>query len=240
MVVAAPPDVTADVVAQALRDYPHAVVVDIASVKAAILAELPEPRRRPGPLRGHPPDGRAGRNPVPSPPAASCSRPCRGCCARRKRHLPEAPCRQRVRWPIDLGAVVSEFSADEHDEAVALVSHLPQVMSSLRGQPAAGHARCMPCPWPGNGLRDVTRIAASDPTLWVQILGANAAKVVDILHGVREDLNRLIGTLENPTAPGRPAGPGPADQRRQRRPVPDSGQARRTAAGVLVADGAGR
>ena len=101
----------------------------------------------------------------------------------------------------DLGAVVSEFAADEHDAAVALVSHLPQVMSSLVASRLQGtplHALSLA----GNGLRDVTRIAASDPTLWVQILGANAEKVVEILHGVREDLNRLIGTLEAPTAPG--------------------------------------
>ena len=75
----------------------------------------------------------------------------------------------------DLGAVVSQFTADEHDEAVALVSHLPQVMSSLLASRLQGtplHALSLA----GNGLRDVTRIAASDPTLWVQILGANAEK----------------------------------------------------------------
>src|ERR671912_260905 len=43
VVVAAPPDVTADVVAKALSDYPGSVVVDIASVKADILDRL---RRR--------------------------------------------------------------------------------------------------------------------------------------------------------------------------------------------------
>ena len=43
VVVAAPPDVTADVVERALGEYPGAVVVDIASVKAGIQADL---RRR--------------------------------------------------------------------------------------------------------------------------------------------------------------------------------------------------
>ena len=84
---------------------------------------------------------------------------------------------------------------------MALISHLPQVMSSLlasRLQDTPLH----PLSLAGNGLRDVTRIAASDPGLWVQILSANAAPVVDILHGVREDLDRLIGTLEAPRRPG--------------------------------------
>ena len=61
VVVAAPPDVTADVVERALADYPEATVVDIASVKAGIQAELRSPRRRPRPLRGHPPDGGPGK-----------------------------------------------------------------------------------------------------------------------------------------------------------------------------------
>jgi prephenate dehydrogenase len=96
---------------------------------------------------------------------------------------------------------VSELPAEEHDEAVALVSHLPQIMSSLVASRLQG-TPLQALSLAGNGLRDVTRIAASDPTLWVQILGANAGKLVGILHGVREDLNRLIGTLEHPTAPG--------------------------------------
>ena len=48
----------------------------------------------------------------------------------------------------------------------------------------------------------MTRIAASDPTLWVQILSANADAVVQLLYGLRADVERLIGTLEAPTAPG--------------------------------------
>ena len=54
----------------------------------------------------------------------------------------------------------------------------------------------------GQGLRDTTRIAGSDPALWVQILSANARPIVESLHEVRSDLNRLIATLENPTAGG--------------------------------------
>ncbi|MBD4598660.1 prephenate dehydrogenase/arogenate dehydrogenase family protein, partial [Xanthomonas citri pv. citri] len=54
----------------------------------------------------------------------------------------------------------------------------------------------------GNGLRDTTRIAASDPQLWVQILSGNAGRIVPALHGLRADLDRLIRTLEDPSAPG--------------------------------------
>jgi prephenate dehydrogenase len=199
VVVAAPPDVTADVVCQALADYPSAVVVDIASVKADILSRLrslgADLTRYVG---THPMAGREKSGPVAARGELFTSMPWVLCPSEETSGAALQVARSLA---SDLGAVVSQFSADEHDEAVALVSHLPQVMSSLLASRLQGtplHALSLA----GNGLRDVTRIAASDPTLWVQILGGNAAKVVEILYGVREDLNRLIGTLEQPTAPG--------------------------------------
>ncbi|MFJ4208281.1 prephenate dehydrogenase [Paenarthrobacter sp. NPDC089675] len=199
VVVAAPPDVTADVVEKALADYPDAVVVDIASVKAAIQADLRE--------RGvdltryvgtHPMAGREKSGPVAARGELFTSMPWVICPSDETGGEAIQTARSLAG---DLGAIVSQFTADEHDEAVALVSHLPQIMSSLLASRLQGtplHALSLA----GNGLRDTTRIAASDPTLWVQILGGNAEKVVSILHGVREDLNRLIGTLEAPNAPG--------------------------------------
>ena len=199
VVVAAPPDVTAAVVDRALKDYPAATVVDIASVKASILAELRARGADLGRYVGtHPMAGREKSGPVAARGELFTSMPWVLCPS--EETLPRALEAARA-LAGDLGAVVSEFGAEEHDEAVALVSHVPQVVSSLVASRLQGtplHALSLA----GNGLRDVTRIAASDPTLWVQILGANADKVVEILHGLREDLNRLIGTLENPTAPG--------------------------------------
>ena len=199
VVVAAPPDVTADVVAKALADYPESVVVDIASVKAGILSTL---RGRGVDLSRyvgtHPMAGREKSGPVAARGELFTSMPWVVCPSDETSGEALQVARSLA---ADLGAVVSQFTADEHDEAVALVSHLPQVMSSLLASRLQGtplHALSLA----GNGLRDVTRIAASDPTLWVQILGGNAAKVVEILYGVREDLNRLIGTLEQPAAPG--------------------------------------
>ncbi|PNI08066.1 prephenate dehydrogenase [Arthrobacter sp. AFG7.2] len=199
VVVAAPPDVTTDVVAQALSDYPGSVVVDIASVKADILDRL---RRRGVDLSRyvgtHPMAGREKSGPVAARGELFTSMPWVVCPSE---ETSGAALQMACSLATDLGAVVSRFTADEHDEAVALVSHLPQVMSSLLASRLQGtplHALSLA----GNGLRDVTRIAASDPSLWVQILGGNAGKVVEILYGVREDLNRLIATLEKPTAPG--------------------------------------
>jgi prephenate dehydrogenase len=199
VVVAAPPDVTASVVARALTDYPDSVVVDIASVKAAILAELQGGGADIARYVGtHPMAGREKSGPVAARGELFTSMPWVVCPG-----TESSPAAVQTAHSLatDLGAVVSQFTADEHDAAVALVSHLPQIMSSLLASRLQGtplHALSLA----GNGLRDVTRIAASDPTLWVQILGGNAGKVVEILYGVREDLNRLIGTLEDPLASG--------------------------------------
>ena len=199
VVVAAPPDVTAAVVAEALRTYPGAVVVDIASVKASILAELVAADADLSRYVGtHPMAGREKSGPVAARGELFTSMPWVLCAT-------ESSSAQAIKTAgalaLDLGAIVARMPAEEHDQSVALISHLPQVLSSLvasRLQETPPQALSLA----GQGLRDVTRIAASDPSLWVQILGANAPRLVGILHGVRQDLNRLIGTLEDPSAPG--------------------------------------
>jgi prephenate dehydrogenase len=221
VVVAAPPDVTADVVAKALSDYPGSVVVDIASVKAEILERL---RRRGADLSRyvgtHPMAGREKSGPVAARGELFTSMPWVVCPSEETSGSALQAARSLA---LDLGAVVSQFTADEHDEAVALVSHLPQVMSSLLASRLQGtplHALSLA----GNGLRDVTRIAASDPSLWVQILGGNAAKVVGILYGVRDDLNQAWRTAAGVFLADSPGGrqartdrPAPHGNRRDRR-----------------------
>ncbi len=199
VVVATPPDVTASTVVDALRTYPGAVVVDIASVKVsvrdAVEAADVDTRRY---LGTHPMAGREKSGPVAARAGLFTTMPWVICPTPTSE---PAVIRTAEALAVDLGAVPVRMDAGEHDGAIALISHLPQVMSSLvagRLQDTPGTALALA----GNGLRDVTRIAASDPSLWVQILSANAPRLVEILHGVREDLERLIGTLESPTAPG--------------------------------------
>ena len=48
----------------------------------------------------------------------------------------------------------------------------------------------------GQGLRDTTRIAASDPRLWAAIVVGNAGPVAGVLRRVREDLDALIAGVE--------------------------------------------
>ena len=87
-------------------------------------------------------------------------------------------------------------TVDEHDKAVALVSHLPQIIASLlASQLVAGQGSELELS--GAGLRDTTRIADSDPALWAQILAGNSAALKPLLISLQNDLSHAIENLED-------------------------------------------
>jgi prephenate dehydrogenase len=93
------------------------------------------------------------------------------------------------------GAMAVRMTADEHDAAVALVSHVPHVAASLvAARLAADEDTSLSLA--GQGVTDVTRIAASDPELWVDILAGNAGPVGRILRALRADLDGAIAALD--------------------------------------------
>ena len=95
-----------------------------------------------------------------------------------------------------LGSEVVSVGADEHDEIVAHISHLPQVIASslcaflaTRNPAWRNHA--------GGGLRDTTRIAGSDPQLWRTILEQNRDEVLRALRGFEDELHAFQVALSN-------------------------------------------
>ncbi|MEW2623036.1 prephenate dehydrogenase [Streptomyces sp. NPDC048106] len=91
-------------------------------------------------------------------------------------------------------AVPVVMDADAHDRAVALVSHMPHLVSSMVAARLehADEAAVRLC---GQGIRDVTRIAASDPRMWIDILSANPGPVADLLADVAADLSETVSAL---------------------------------------------
>ncbi|GAA4182191.1 prephenate dehydrogenase [Gryllotalpicola koreensis] len=199
IVVAVPPDATAEVVAAELAAFPEAIVTDVASVKAAPLAELTAAGADLARYVGsHPLAGRERGGPISARADLFLGRPWVVCprpgLARESVSAVEA-------LALDLGATPVEMDASAHDESVALVSHTPQLVSTLMARRLAGSTDAA-LGLAGGGVRDVTRIASSDPALWVQILSANAATVASILRAYRNDLDEVIGALENIDEPG--------------------------------------
>jgi prephenate dehydrogenase len=196
VVVAVPPDHVGVAVVQALRTWPEAVVTDVGSVKSAplraVTASAPDAGRYVG---GHPMAGSERSGPL----AASADLFDGRVWAVTPHEQARATTVEAV---TDLarrcGAEPVQMSAPAHDEAVARVSHVPHVLAVLAA------ARLHEAPeehlqLSGQGIRDVTRVAAGDPGLWQQILSANAAAVVRLLSDVRSDLDRFIGELSSST-----------------------------------------
>lgn len=199
IVVCVPPDVTGRVVAAELAAYPDAIVTDVASVKVQPLAEL----RAAGAdvsryIGSHPLAGRERGGAVAGRADLFVGRPWviaghGGVSYRRGSAMDDLI--------LDLGAIPVELSPEEHDRAVALISHVPQLIATLLAKRLTG-AAASSVALAGQGLRDTTRIAASEPELWMQILGANAASILDILRAYRDDLDEVLSALEQPSAPG--------------------------------------
>jgi prephenate dehydrogenase len=199
IVVAVPPDVTAQVLAAELAAWPDALVTDVASVKVAPLEGL----RALGAdvtryIGSHPLAGRERGGAISARGDLFIGRPW---VISTHDTIPAAQVGVIEDLALDLGAVPVLMTAEQHDASVALVSHVPQVVSSLLARRLVGATESA-VGLAGQGLRDTTRIASSDPELWVQILGANSATVADILRSYRSDLDDLIATLDAPTAPG--------------------------------------
>ncbi|MFI9778634.1 prephenate dehydrogenase [Streptomyces sp. NPDC051956] len=92
------------------------------------------------------------------------------------------------------GAVPMLMESGTHDRAVAVVSHTPHVVASLVAA-RLEHLAPEAAQLAGQGLRDVTRIADSDPRLWGDILEANATAVAEVLGELAEDLTVTVAAL---------------------------------------------
>jgi len=199
IVVCVPPDVTARIVAQELADFPNALVTDVASVKVAPLVELEELGADVSRYIGsHPMAGRERSGAIAARADLFIGRPW---VIAGHDGISYSRAAQVEQLALDLGALPIEMTAADHDRNVALVSHAPQVVASLLAA-RLGDATDAATSLAGQGLRDTTRIAASDPELWVQILRANAPEISTILHAYRDDLDRAIATLDAPDVAG--------------------------------------
>jgi prephenate dehydrogenase len=193
VVVAAPPDVVADVVAAQLAAEPQAVVTDLASVKAGPLKALQDSGIDLSRYVGaHPMAGRERSGAVAARADLFAGQPWVVCPHPGSSRAAVAVVRALA---VAVGSIPAELAAAEHDEAVALVSHVPQIVASLAAARLSG-APDAALSLSGQGLRDVTRIAASDPQLWTQILGGNATAVSAVLHAVRDDLDQVVAALD--------------------------------------------
>src|SRR6187431_292628 len=186
VVVAVPPNVIGETLRWALTHHPKAVVTDVGSIKTGPLEQL-RAYGLAGLSRyvgGHPMAGSERSGPLAASAALFDGRP-----------WAVTPHQSSDPAAVDLvealarlcGAVPVRLSPVEHDRAVARTSHIPHLLAALAAGRLAG-APVDHLALSGQGVRDVTRVAAGDPELYGQILAANSGAVLDLLTEVRDRL----------------------------------------------------
>ena len=156
-----------------------ALVTDVAGVKVPVVES-----RRPD-LRlvaGHPMAGREQAG-----PAAATSALFRGAAWIICPDGAEQEDVERVEAVVEsVGAIPYSMPASEHDRVVAAISHLPQVIAVSLVNLAAGDPGAMRLV--AGSFRDLTRVAASEPGWWPELLAANEANVSRAISGMIEQL----------------------------------------------------
>lgn len=100
-----------------------------------------------------------------------------------------------------VGAAVRNMSAAEHDATFAAVSHLPHLLAyayvlGVAQQPTGTAMLGLA----GPGFRDFSRIAASEPAVWRDILMANRAQVLQQTQAFRQQLDALEQAMQQADA----------------------------------------
>ena len=95
-----------------------------------------------------------------------------------------------------MGAKVIEMESSEHDRIVAKVSHLPQMLSYALAASLDGPKREQFYQLAGNGLRDSTRLAGSDPAMWTAIAQENREELLQAMDELGAVWTRLRAAIE--------------------------------------------
>lgn len=197
-VLAVPPHAVAPVLAHAQAAGLAHWYTDVASVKALPLEQARELGcDLASYVPGHPLSGRERAGPAAARSDLFLGRPW-VICPQAETALEAVTAVTALIWCCDAELVHAD--AAEHDLWVALVSHAPHVVASAMAARLTGAAD-QALGLAGQGLRDVTRIAAGDTALWVQILTANAVPVAAVLAAVAADLSAAAGALAGSATP---------------------------------------
>ncbi|MDX2342970.1 MAG: prephenate dehydrogenase/arogenate dehydrogenase family protein [Acidimicrobiia bacterium] len=182
IVMAGPPRAVIEQVAELETD---SLVIDVAGVKTAVLGAA-RPTRFVG---THPMAGRE----VTGPQGASPSLFRGATWVVVVDGAAEADLRTVEAALGQLGARPVRMTAAEHDAAIAMISHLPQVLATALVNEAADRINALDLA--AGSFRDLTRVAASDPAIWVDLLDINSADVVGAIEDFRQRLGVVADAL---------------------------------------------
>lgn len=93
-----------------------------------------------------------------------------------------------------LGARPLRMTAAAHDAGVAMISHLPQVLATTLVNEAADRTKTLDLV--AGSFRDLTRVAASDPTMWIDLFEINRPDVVAVIEDFRDRLAQVARAID--------------------------------------------
>ncbi|MEW9531404.1 prephenate dehydrogenase [Microbispora sp. NPDC049125] len=193
-VIAVPPQFVAQQLLELQKRETARVYTDVASVKVLPLTQAAQLGCDLSAfVAGHPLAGRERSGPAAARSDLFLGRPWAYCPT-------EVVSERALRTVVELigmcGGNPVRVSAQEHDRAVAIVSHAPHVTAAAVAARLA-EASETALGLSGQGVRDVTRIAASDPALWMGILSGNAIPVAEVIEAVVADLSAVARSLRS-------------------------------------------
>jgi prephenate dehydrogenase len=197
IVLATPVDVTLDLLTRRANLLRHALVIDTGSTKQAIVAAAAAANLEHF-VGGHPMAG--GTTPGPADARADLFDDkvwflvpvtSQGDAPTRAREFVEG---------LGARAVMMSDSGADHDRLMAAISHLPQVVASALMRVAGDAVGDERLSLAGAGLRDTTRLAASDAGMWTSVLRSNAAELRPLLIRLATELHTIADRLEDEDA----------------------------------------
>lgn len=176
-----------NVVFEALNKYQKAIVIDISSIKTKVLVEVTSkvpPNVLSRYIGTHPMAGREVTGPEGARGDLFEGRAWAIC---PNQHNNAADIEGVASLIRSFGATPYQMDSQTHDEQVALVSHLPQILASLLAGSLHGDLSLA-----GQGLRDMVRIADSDPVLWGGIMSGNKLAIKPLLRHISKQIDQLV------------------------------------------------
>lgn len=194
VIVATPARAVLDVVRATLKANAREqlIVTDVAGVKGTIVAGVSDPRF----LGGHPMAGSELRG-----LAGARADLFEGCTWVLTPTAATSPSTYGILHGVlrEIGANVVAVGAFDHDRLVAVASHVPHLLAGTLMNEAADVAEqdAVLLQLAAGGFRDMTRIAAGDPSIWPDVLFENRQAVTAALDALQRRLQGLRDALEN-------------------------------------------
>ena len=194
VIVSASIDANLNLISQSLKSYPRSIVLDIASVKSNLLDEVSKLSDNPENfISSHPMAGREVSGAQSARSDLFVGRAWIGITSPNTSELAKELLTELVSF---CGSSLYWLTAKEHDQTVAAISHLPQVLSTALAY-TLDKKEVKSINLSGQGLRDLLRLSGSNPKLWSELLLANKEALDSYLSEMNQSISAIRESLAN-------------------------------------------